>query len=151
MEAQLTRPNAGDQILAKKFLDQFEELSHEISTTKKRSVSLQISDKHINVTIPVSAFRLLKNIIKAMAEGKTLTLIPSESVLSTQQAADMLNVSRPYIVGLIDRHELPATLVGKHRRIMLKDLLQLSEKMQTKRQESLEQLAKEAQELNLGY
>lgn len=151
MEAQLTRPNTSDQLLALKFLEQFDELSQEILSKQQRSVSLQVSESHINVTIPVSAFKLLKAIIKAMAEGKALTLIPSESELSTQQAADMLNVSRPYIVSLIQQSKLPAKLVGKHRRIFLKDLLELGAEMKIQRKEGLKELSKEAQDLNLGY
>jgi excisionase family DNA binding protein len=151
MEAQLTRPNISDQILAKKFLAELDELTHDIFAKHKRSVSFQISEKHVDVSIPISAFKLLKTILEAMAEGKALTLIPSESELSTQQAADMINVSRPYIVNLIDRGELPAKLVGKHRRILLKDLLDLDAKMKGQRKEGLKELAREAQDLNLGY
>jgi excisionase family DNA binding protein len=151
MEAQLTRPNISDQILAKKFLAEFDELAHDIFAKQKRSVSFHISEKHIDVSIPVSAFKLLNTILKAMAEGKAFTLIPSESELSTQQAADMINVSRPHIVSLIERGELAARSVGKHRRILLKDLLELDAKMKGQRKEGLKELAKEAQDLNLGY
>jgi len=66
---------------------------------------------------------LLFEILDNMAMGKSITLIPSEAEVSTQQAADMLNVSRPHLVKLLEKGEIPFKKVGSHRRIQLKDLI----------------------------
>jgi len=94
---------------------------------------------------------LLFEILKNMAEGKSLTLIPSDSVVSTQQAADMLNISRPHLVKLLEEGQIPFKKVGSHRRIELKDVVAHEEKQKKNRKDQLDFLSRQAQELNLGY
>lgn len=86
-----------------------------------------------------------------MAEGKSLTLIPSDAELSTQQAADLLNVSRPHLVKLLEAGQIPFKKVGAHRRIELKDVLAYEEQQRAPRKDQLDFLSQQAQELNLGY
>ena len=86
-----------------------------------------------------------------MAEGTTISLIPSDSELSTQQAADMLNVSRPHIIKLLETGVIPFKKVGTHRRISLDALLAYDTEQKQVRKASLEFLAQQAQDLNLGY
>jgi excisionase family DNA binding protein len=103
------------------------------------------------VAIPTSAFRLLNEILAEMAKGNALTLIPLHAELTTQQAADILNVSRPFLVRLVEEGKLPCRKVGTHRRIRLQDLLQYKRRIDQERLKVLEELAAQAQELNLGY
>ncbi|NJM25300.1 MAG: helix-turn-helix domain-containing protein [Bacteroidia bacterium] len=86
-----------------------------------------------------------------MAEGKSISVVPSDSEVSTQQAADILNVSRPHIVKLLEQGAIPFKKVGSHRRILFEDLIAYNEKFQEVRNEKLKSLAKQAQMLNLGY
>ena len=86
-----------------------------------------------------------------MAEGRSVYLIPSDSEVSTQQAADMLNVSRPYLVKLLESGEIPYKKVGRHRRILLKDLIAFEDKIAKEREKQLDFLSNQAQDLNLGY
>jgi excisionase family DNA binding protein len=85
------------------------------------------------VTIPASAFRLLNDILTQMAQGNAVTLIPIHAELTTQQAADILNVSRPFLIEQVEKNLIPHRKVGSHRRILFKDLMAYKHDMDRKR------------------
>ena len=103
------------------------------------------------MTIPVSAFRLLADILGQIARGNAITLIPVNAELTTQQAADILNVSRPFLIKLIEDGQIPYRKVGTHRRIRFEDLMVYKRDINDKRRDVLADLVSEAQELNMGY
>lgn len=103
------------------------------------------------VTIPSSAFRLLLEILSEMSLGNAVNVTPVHAILTTQEAADMLNVSRPFLVKLIERGDIPFHKTGAHRRIYYKDLIDYKAKIDSQRSNSLNELAAQAQELNMGY
>jgi excisionase family DNA binding protein len=86
-----------------------------------------------------------------MAKRKIISPMPSNAEVSTHQAADMLHVSRPHIVNLLEQGSIPFKKVGSHRRILLKDLLNYNQELIQQREKNLQFLAQQAQELNLGY
>jgi len=116
------------------------------------SLRIQVSAAGKEVTIldlPSAAAGPLLAILKAMGEGRPVAVHAADAELTTQQAADMLNVSRPYLVGMIDNGILPARMVGNQRRLPLRDVLAYKRDTQAKRRAALDELAKSDQELGL--
>ena len=122
-------------------------------TDKRGRLTFQIREgrEKESVVIPAAAARLFKDILTQMSEGNTVTILPLQLELTTQQAAGLLNVSRPYLIGLLDGGKIPCRKVGTHRRIYAKDVLAYKRAIDVDRNRSLNELAKQAQELNMGY
>ena len=130
------------------------ESSKRLSPYAARSLRVQIPTKgkgEETVELPASAVRLLVRILTEMALGNAITIIPIHAELTTQQAADLLNVSRPFLVQLLETGQIKFRKVGTHRRILFSDLMEFKRRNDSERTAALEQLAAEAQELKMGY
>jgi excisionase family DNA binding protein len=103
------------------------------------------------IVVPSIALQLFTDVLAQMAEGNAVTVAPVHAEITTQQAANYLNVSRPYVIKLLDERRLPYRMVGNRRRILFSDLMQFKREDNRNRKEILDGLAAEAQELNLGY
>ena len=123
--------------------------SHELAPLASKPLRLRIEDTDKTITLPASAVRLLVDLLAQMARGNAVTLMPHHAELTTQRAADFLGVSRPFLVGLLERGEIPFRKVGAHRRVLLKDLLAYKKDTYSKRRKALEELTELDQELGL--
>jgi excisionase family DNA binding protein len=103
------------------------------------------------ISIPVSAFRLLNSILMEMAKGNGVTLIPVHGELTTQQAADFLNVSRPFLIEQLEKGIIGYRKVGTHRRVLFQSLMEYKQAMDQNRLKALEELSAIDQESGLGY
>jgi excisionase family DNA binding protein len=122
------------------------------SGTSRLRIRIENDDQpSADVVLPADALRLLKDVLAEMAQGHAVALLPVEAELTTQQAADLLNVSRPYLIGLLDERKIPFRHVGQHRRIRLDDLLAYKAKDDQFRRRIADELEADAQELGMGY
>lgn len=103
------------------------------------------------VTIPVAALNLLTEILTQMAAGNAVSVVSMKQELTTQEAADILQVSRPYLVELLESGEIPYRKVGSRRRVLTADVINYKNRIDAARMETLAELSAQAQELNMGY
>ena len=101
------------------------------------------------VAVPMAAFRLFTDILNAMARGDAVTLIPLHAELTTQQAADLLNVSRPFLITLLEGGKLEFHKVGTHRRVRFRDLMKFKNEFEERSRQAMDSLIEESQLLNL--
>lgn len=91
----------------------------------------------------------LMEVIKTLNKGNSITLIPMDKELTTQQAADILNVSRPYFIKLLENGIIPFKKTGTHRKILMQDLMKYREQRAETRKSKIEELSVLSQELGL--
>lgn len=101
------------------------------------------------VELPPSVVRVLRAAVRCLARNQAVALVPVERELTTQQAADLLNVSRPYLIRLLDRGAIPYTKTGSHRRVRLDDVLAYKRGRDAERRRALDELVALSQEMGL--
>ena len=135
---------------AKQAQDALREIQPFLTAKRRDAVRLALNAKH-TVNVPSGAFELFIEILGHMANGDAVTLIPIHADLTTQQAADLLNVSRPHLVQLLEARKIPFRLVGTHRRLRAEDVFHFKTALDAERKKVLDDLASEAQKHKLGY
>lgn len=108
-------------------------------------------DEAHQIELPTTALRLLLDILAELAAGNAVQVVPVHAELTTQEAADLLNVSRPYLVKLLEDGELPFHKTGKHRRVRFADLMAYKAARQDESERLMGELARQAQALGMGY
>lgn len=118
-----------------------------------RPLSIRVMDAEQEqpLELPAGAVALLMDILEAMAAGRGVSIIPENAELTTVQAASILNVSRPFLIKLLTEGALPHRKVGKHRRVLMEDVMAYKTRIDREREAVLDQLAAEAQEEDMGY
>ena len=101
--------------------------------------------------IPAAALQLLGDVLAEMARGRAVSVVPLDTEITTQQAADMLNVSLPFLVGLLEKGDIPFRTAGVQRRILFRDFMDYKTRSDADRLAAMDELAREGQELRLGY
>ena len=114
-------------------------------------VTLRLADLTDGLPLPNGALPLLQKILTAIAQGNPVTVVPGSAELTTQQAADLLLVSRPFLISLLESGQIPFRKVGTHRRIQYQDLMKYKSNLDEARRVALDELTKQAQEFDMGY
>jgi len=112
---------------------------------------LRVKGTNVELALPPAALRLLARGLAELGQGNAVALTPLQAELTTQQAADLMNVSRPHLVKLLDEGAMPSRKVGSHRRVLLSDVLAYREAWHAKRHAALDELAALSQDLRMGY
>ncbi|MDE0033243.1 MAG: excisionase family DNA-binding protein [Deltaproteobacteria bacterium] len=120
---------------------------------RQRPLTLRVRDHRQEkpIELPAGAVKLLLGVLEAMADGRGVTVIPEGAELTTVQAAEVLNVSRPFLIKLLEENAIPHRKVGKHRRVRMEDVIAYKEAIDREREQVLDQLTRDAQEQGLGY
>lgn len=123
-------------------------------STKLETQRIEILDdeqRPHTVQLPAFALRLLDEILSELAMGNAVKVVPIHAELTTQEGADLLNVSRPHLVKLLDENVIPHTKVGRHRRVKFADLMDYKQRRTNESRQAMDELAAQAQELGMGY
>jgi excisionase family DNA binding protein len=145
---EVVTPTASDAALAK---ESGKKLAAHLGDLKGVRLQMKTGKKSEELVLPPSALRLLVGVLTELGQGNAVTLTPHRAELTTQQAADLLIVSRPHLVKLLDEEGIPSHKVGSHRRVRLTDLLAYKKEMLAKRHAALDELTALSQELDMGY
>lgn len=104
-----------------------------------------------DLVLPGHVLQILLDVLSEMSRGNAISLIPRHQEISTQEAANLLNVSRPFLVSLLENNEIPFRKVGTHRRVLLTDVLKYKDNTDKLRSQALDELAALSQEEDMGY
>ncbi|MGH7137109.1 MAG: excisionase family DNA-binding protein [Pirellulales bacterium] len=118
---------------------------------RRRSLKVRVEPDEEAIAIPMSAVRLLADILTEMAKGNAVTLLPINAELTTQQAAELLNVSRPFLIEQLEKGTIPFRKVGTHRRVLFRDLMAYKQTIDQRRLQALDELSALDQHHKLGY
>lgn len=126
------------------------ELSHLLATLPEAERASVKLDGH-DLILPRQALALLRDILVEMAQGNAVTIVPTHAELTTQEAADILNVSRPHLIKLLNDNVIAYSKTGTHRRIRYQDLMAYKAEREYRSMDALDALTEQAQHLDMGY
>lgn len=142
-------PSNEDVLEAEKAVKALDELNKK--SLSKCEFMVKLPSQHRQLRLPKYFLPFMVEVLHQVAHGNTVTIIPSNKEFTTQEAADILNVSRPFFVKLLESGEIRFHKVGAHRRIKANDLMSYKRKLEADSLKALEELARMAQEDKLGY
>jgi excisionase family DNA binding protein len=130
----IQRPNKRERELAQ---ESYSSLISSIKQLKLDQVEIEIEEIRERIILPLKALNLLSEILKAMSQGKPISIVPLATEVTTQSAAEILRCSRPYLVKLLEEGGIEYTQVGKHRRIKYEDVMDYKQKMKKEQKQRL--------------
>lgn len=130
-------------------MDSYDALAATLEHLQADNPAVEIAESGEKIQIPLTALRLLAKVLKGLSEGKPVQVVPIDMEVSTQVAADILNVSRPFLIKLLEDGKVPYSKVGRHRRIKFEDVVAYKKKMQVNRRELLSEMMQDDEESGL--
>jgi excisionase family DNA binding protein len=142
----INKPSKDEQKIA---IESYDALAAVIEQLKSKNPEIEIEETQERIKIPLSALKLLGEILKAMSQGKPFSLVPVATEVTTQKAAEVLGCSRPHLVKLLENGEIDFIKVGKHRRVKFEDVLNYRRKMKKNQKQLIIEMMKSDEELGL--
>jgi excisionase family DNA binding protein len=142
----IRKPSKQDQKLA---IESYSALATMLEHLNAEHTEIEIEETSEKIKVPLSALKLLSEILKTMAEGKMVSIIPVATELTTQAAAEMLGCSRPYLVKLLEEGKIAFTKVGKHRRIKFDDVMSYRKQMKEQQKKHIIEIMNDDEETGL--
>ena len=142
----IKKPSKEDQITA---IKSYHALSVRLEELKTAVPEIEIEETNEKIKIPLEALKLLAQILKAMSQGKPISLVPVATEMTTQAAAEFLGCSRPHVVKLLENGEIEFTKVGRHRRVKFDDLQQYRTIMKANQRDKIIEIMKSDEEAGL--
>lgn len=130
----IRKPTKYDQKIA---IESYDTLTTVLKQLRSEQAEIEIEETNEKIKIPLSALKLLGEILKAMGEGKLISIVPIATEVTTQAAAELLGCSRPHLVKLLEEGFIPFTKVGKHRRIQYNDLMKYRNQMKKQQKQHI--------------
>jgi excisionase family DNA binding protein len=144
-------PTRADAVLARRSSQNLARVIARLRKDSSLTVSVRDVQREEPIELPAGAVRLLLEILEAMAAGRGVTLVPHNAELTTVQAAEILNVSRPFLIELLESNVIPYRKVGSHRRVRMDDVMAYKGRIDADREKALDALVVQAQENGMGY
>jgi len=151
MQTVTYKPTKHEQKIAMEAMNEIQKLQRQSKNKKAATTIVSIGKNGKSMSVPTKAVGFLYEIVDSMAYGKSVTVLTSDLLISTQQAADILHFSRPHVVKLLEEGKIPYQKVGTHRRMRLADVVKYENDFKKFQERGLDLLTKQAQELNMGY
>ena len=142
----IKRPNKQERKLAEA---SYSSLISSIEQLKTDKVEIEIEETREKIILPKKALNLLGEILKAMSQGKPISIVPLATEVTTQSAAEIFGCSRPYLVKLLEEGKIEYTKVGKHRRIKYEDVIVYKQKMKEEQKKRLIEMMHADEDLGL--
>lgn len=130
----IKRPTKAEQKVA---IESYSALEAVLNQINSKDADIEIEETNERIKIPLRALKFLGDILKAMSEGKPISIVPIATEVTTQKAAEILGCSRPHLVKLLEEGEIAYTKVGKHRRILFEDVLKYKQKMKAQQKKHI--------------
>jgi excisionase family DNA binding protein len=142
----LIRPTKNEQIMA---LESYRKLAIVLETSHDEISEVVIEESAERILLPRKAMELLAAILKATSQGKVISLVPVSMEMTTQAASEILGCSRPHLVGLLERGEIPFTKVGRHRRLQYDDVMNYRKRKKEEQERRLIEMMRMDEDLGL--
>jgi len=131
---EVKRPSKAEQLQAK---DAYTAFIAALGQLKSDMADIEIEETGEKIKLPKKALALLGKILKAMSEGNPISIVPVATEVTTQSAAEILSCSRPHLVKLLEEGKIPYSKVGKHRRLLIEDVLKYKQQSKAEQKQHL--------------
>ncbi len=143
---QIRKPSKHDQKIAS---ESYSALASVIEQINSDQPEIEIEETNDKIKIPLSALKLLGDILKAMGQGKLISIVPIATEVTTQAAAEILGCSRPHLVKLLEEGKITFTKIGKHRRIKFEDIMKYKKQMKDQQKQNIIEIMNSDEETGL--